>query len=93
MDATIATSFKVRNNEMMIIKLLNILYLIFYEYRFLTNEPSADYSIHDIYDNYPIKLWYNGSVQFTPSLHLNTECLFSYARFPFDYQLCSFRVK
>jgi hypothetical protein len=53
---------------------------------------SGDYNIHDIYDNYPIKLWYNGSVQFTPSLHLTSECLLNYGRFPYDTQICSFKV-
>lgn len=51
---------------------------------------ASDESIHDVYDNFPVKLFYNGTVVFTPSVHLTSECLFNYGKFPFDVQLCLF---
>ncbi|CAF0769090.1 unnamed protein product [Brachionus calyciflorus] len=57
-----------------------------------SNEKSSpsDYSIHEIYDNFPVKLFHNGSVQFTPSVHLTSECLLNYGKFPLDIQMCLF---
>ncbi len=58
------------------------------------NEGSkpTDFSIDDVYDNFPVRINYNGSIEFAPSLHLSSECLFNYERFPFDIQLCTFTV-
>jgi hypothetical protein len=58
------------------------------------NEASrpTDFSVDDVYDNFPVRVNYNGSMEFAPSLHLSSECLFNYERFPFDLQICSFIV-
>lgn len=50
----------------------------------------TDHSIHKTYENYPVKLFSSGHVEFLPTVHLTSECLYNYGRFPFDTQLCLF---
>ncbi|RMZ94595.1 neuronal acetylcholine receptor subunit alpha-5, partial [Brachionus plicatilis] len=50
----------------------------------------SDKSFDEIYENFPVKLYSNGSVQFTPAVHLTSECLLNYGKFPLDMQACSF---
>lgn len=47
----------------------------------------------EIYSNFPVKLFHNGTVQFTPSIHLTSECLINYGKFPLDIQACSFEFE
>ena len=55
------------------------------------SKPSDD-SFHEVYDNYPIKIDYKGNVLFIPRLHMKSDCLFNYERFPYDSQLCQLIV-
>lgn len=57
-----------------------------------SSSPS-DNSIHEIFNKYPVKVFSNGNVEFIPSLHLENECVFNYARFPFEYQICKFNFQ
>lgn len=58
------------------------------------NEQSkpTDFSTDDVYANFPVRVNYDGTVNFAPQLHLSSECLFTYDRFPFDVQVCTFVV-
>ncbi len=51
-----------------------------------------DHSAHEVYENFPVKLSSNGSVEFIPTLHLESDCIFNYRLFPFEYQMCDFHV-
>ena len=53
----------------------------------------ADNSVHKIYENFPIKIFSDGNIEFVPSLNLENECIFNYARFPFEYQICKFKFQ
>lgn len=51
---------------------------------------SNDNYHEQVYQGYPVKLNYNGMVEFVPSLYLTSDCLFNYDRYPFDIQFCNF---
>jgi len=51
-----------------------------------------DRSVHRIYEKYPVKLFSNGNIEFIPAMHMESECLFNYQNFPFEYQMCDFQV-
>lgn len=53
----------------------------------------SDKSIEEVYANFPVKLFHNGSVQFAPSVHLTSECLINYGKFPLDIQACLFEFQ
>ncbi len=55
-------------------------------------KKSAKSSIQEVYESYPVKLNFDGYVEFVPSLYLSSDCLFNYDRYPFDIQLCNFVV-
>ena len=46
-----------------------------------------------MYENFPVKLYSNGNVDFVPAVHLTSECIFNnYGQFPFEYEICDFQV-
>jgi len=55
-----------------------------------SNENNEALNIREVYDDYPVKIWYDGNVEFIPSVHLTSNCLFSYINFPMDVQRCTF---
>ncbi len=51
-----------------------------------------DRSVHKIYEKFPVKLFSDGNIEFIPSMHMESECLFNYQNFPFEFQICDFQV-
>jgi len=58
------------------------------------NTASNSKNVHKIYENFPVKLYSNGNVDFVPAIHLTSECIFNnYRQFPYEYEICDFQFQ
>ena len=56
----------------------------------LISNRESNSNHQNVYERYPVKLNFDGTIEFVPSLYLTSDCLFNYERYPFDIQFCNF---